>query len=70
MSASSAIFTDSSYQWSEIRETTADFVLPDITNGQLVKLSNYKGKQPILAFTRIFTEKQYCPYAFLTLKPQ
>jgi len=34
MSASSAIFTDSSYQWSEIRETTADFVLPDITNGQ------------------------------------
>jgi peroxiredoxin len=50
-------------------ETTADFVLPDITNGQLVKLSNYKGKQPlILAFTRIFTEKQYCPLCFPHIK--
>lgn len=50
-------------------ETTPDFALPDITNGQLVKLSNYKGKQPvILAFTRIFTEKQYCPLCFPHIK--
>jgi peroxiredoxin len=44
---------------------TPDFELPDITNGHLVKLSNYRGKQPIiLAFTRIFTEKQYCPLCY------
>ena len=48
---------------------TPDFQLPDITNGTLVKLSNYKGKQPVLlAFTRIFTEKQYCPFCFPHIK--
>lgn len=48
---------------------TPDFQLPDITNGTLVKLSNYQGKQPvILAFTRIFTEKQYCPLCFPHIK--
>lgn len=42
---------------------TPDFELPDITNGRLVKLSDYQDKQPvIIAFTRIFTEKQYCPF--------
>ena len=46
-------------------EPTPDFALPDITNGCLVRLSDYKRKQPvILAFTRIFTEKQYCPLCF------
>jgi peroxiredoxin len=50
-------------------ETTPDFQLPDITNGQLVRLANYRGKQPvILAFTRIFTEKQYCPLCFPHIK--
>jgi peroxiredoxin len=50
-------------------ETTPEFALPDITNGQLVKLSNYRGKQPvILAFTRIFTEKQYCPLCYPHIK--
>ncbi|MBR8833620.1 MAG: redoxin domain-containing protein [Stigonema ocellatum SAG 48.90 = DSM 106950] len=49
--------------------TTPDFQLPDITNGTLVKLSNYKGKQRVLlAFTRIFTEKQYCPLCFPHIK--
>ncbi len=48
---------------------TPDFQLPDITNGTVVKLSNYKGKQPVLlAFTRIFTEKQYCPFCFPHIK--
>ncbi|QLE58482.1 peroxiredoxin [Nostoc sp. TCL26-01] len=48
---------------------TPDFQLPDITNGALVKLSNYRGKQPVLlAFTRIFTEKQYCPFCFPHIK--
>lgn len=41
---------------------TPDFELPDITNSGKVKLSDYRGKQPVIvAFTRIFTEKQYCP---------
>jgi peroxiredoxin len=48
---------------------TPDFQLPDITNGTLVKLSDYKGKQPVLlALTRIFTEKQYCPFCFPHIK--
>ncbi|MCF4967885.1 peroxiredoxin family protein [Nostoc sp. CMAA1605] len=48
---------------------TPDFQLPDITNGKLVKLSDYRGKKPILlAFTRIFTEKQYCPFCFPHIK--
>ncbi|URD52097.1 peroxiredoxin [Chroococcidiopsis sp. CCNUC1] len=48
---------------------TPDFRLPDITNGREVKLSEYRGKQPvILAFTRIFTEKQYCPFCFPHIK--
>ena len=45
--------------------TTPNFELPDITFGQSVKLSNYRGQQPVvLAFTRIFTEKQYCPLCY------
>lgn len=53
----------------KLRETTPSFTLPDITNSQLVKLANFKGKQPvILAFTRIFTEKQYCPFCFPHIK--
>ncbi|NEP86298.1 MAG: redoxin domain-containing protein [Okeania sp. SIO2C2] len=44
---------------------TPDFELPDITNGKLVRLSDYWGLKPvILALTRIFTEKQYCPFCF------
>ncbi len=45
--------------------TTPDFELPDITHNRQVKLSKYRGKQPVLlAFTRIFTEKQYCPLCY------
>jgi len=48
---------------------TPNFKLPDITNGQQVKLSDYQRRQPvILAFTRIFTEKQYCPFCFPHIK--
>lgn len=44
---------------------TPDFELPDIKNGTLVRLSNYWGITPVLlAFTRIFTAKQYCPFCF------
>ncbi|KAF3890299.1 MULTISPECIES: peroxiredoxin family protein [Nostocales] len=46
-----------------------DFQLPDIKNGAEVRISNYRTKQPvILAFTRIFTEKHYCPFCFPHIK--
>ncbi|MGK7941472.1 MAG: peroxiredoxin family protein [Crocosphaera sp.] len=42
-----------------------NFILPDITNNRTVKLSDYFHQKPIiLAFTRIFTEKQYCPFCY------
>jgi peroxiredoxin len=48
---------------------TPDFQLPDITNGTVLKLSNYRNKQPVLlAFTRIFTDKQYCPFCYPHIK--
>ncbi|HAX75906.1 MAG TPA: alkyl hydroperoxide reductase [Cyanobacteria bacterium UBA11372] len=49
----------------KLGQRTPDFELPDITGGRSVKLSNYRGRQPVvLAFTRIFTEKQYCPLCY------
>jgi peroxiredoxin len=53
----------------KLGQTTADFELPDITNNRKVRLSDYRRKQPILlAFTRIFTEKQYCPFCYPHIK--
>lgn len=46
-----------------------NFELPDITHNRTVKLSDYRGEQPVvLAFTRIFTEKQYCPFCYPHIK--
>ncbi|UBF28894.1 redoxin domain-containing protein [Kovacikia minuta CCNUW1] len=46
-----------------------NFELPDVTSGRRIKLTDYKGRKPvILAFTRIFTEKQYCPFCFPHIK--
>lgn len=43
-------------------QTTPDFQLTDITNNKTIELANYRGDRPvILAFTRIFTQKHYCP---------
>jgi peroxiredoxin len=47
---------------------TPDFVLPDMTNGGTVQLSALRGRAVVLAFTRIFTEKQYCPFCFPHIK--
>ncbi|WP_204106526.1 MULTISPECIES: redoxin domain-containing protein [Spirulina sp. CCY15215] len=42
-----------------------DFLLPDITNQSTVRLSDYRGKKTIIvAFTRIFTDRQYCPLCY------
>ncbi len=53
----------------KIGQQGIDFELLDITRNQQVRLSNYWGKSPVvLAFTRIFTEKQYCPLCFPHIK--
>lgn len=52
-----------------IAAMTPEFELPDIRNDRTVKLSDYRNDRPvILAFTRIFTEKQYCPFCFPHIK--
>lgn len=46
-----------------------DFELVNISSGDRVKLSSYRGKQPVIIdFTRIFTEKQYCPLCYPHIK--
>ena len=53
----------------QLGNLTPEFQLPDITNNTVVRLSAYKGKQPVLlAFTRIFTENQYCPLCYPHIK--
>ena len=53
----------------QLGNLTPEFQLPDITNNTVVRLSAYKSKQPVLlAFTRIFTEKQYCPFCYPHIK--
>lgn len=45
------------------------FELPNVQTGQLVKLTDYTGVRPvILAFTRIFTERHYCPLCYPHIK--
>jgi peroxiredoxin len=42
-----------------------DFLIADVTNNREIRLSEYRGKQPVLLyFTRIFTEHQYCPLCY------
>ncbi len=42
-----------------------DFSLPIVGKSDNIQLSDYQRKQPVvLAFTRIFTEKLFCPYCY------
>lgn len=48
---------------------TPNVELPDVTNGRAVTLTDFRRRRPVvLAFTRIFTEKQYCPFCFPHIK--
>ncbi|AFZ35059.1 alkyl hydroperoxide reductase/ Thiol specific antioxidant/ Mal allergen [Stanieria cyanosphaera PCC 7437] len=48
-----------------VGSTAPDFSLPRIGSEDNVKLSDYQSKQPVvLAFTRIFTEKLFCPFCY------
>lgn len=52
----------------KVGQRASDFELSD-TRNQPVRLSSYWGVSPVvLAFTRIFTEKQYCPLCFPHIK--
>ncbi|MEM9273721.1 MAG: peroxiredoxin family protein [Cyanobacteria bacterium P01_F01_bin.143] len=53
------------FQVPAVGSIAPDFSLPIIGDDNKVKLSDYQGKQPVvLAFTRIFTEKLFCPYCY------
>ena len=47
----------------QLGQPLPNFSLSDSQGGQH-QLSQYKGKPVVLAFTRIFTEKQYCPFCY------
>jgi peroxiredoxin len=48
----------------QVGEVAPDFRLPRV-QGESVKLSDYFGQKPVLlAFTRIFTEKLFCPFCY------
>jgi peroxiredoxin len=48
----------------EVGEVAPDFALPRVGGGE-VRLSDYRGDRPVvLAFTRIFTEKLFCPFCY------
>jgi peroxiredoxin len=49
----------------ELGTVAPEIQIQDIKNNRQIKLSDYRGVQPvILYFTRIFTEKQYCPLCY------
>jgi peroxiredoxin len=48
----------------QVGELAPDFTLPRV-EGTAVKLSDFFGQLPVLlAFTRIFTEKLFCPFCY------
>lgn len=47
----------------KIGDLAPDFELPD-SEGQLRRLSEFRGKPLLLVFTRIFTDKIFCPICY------
>ncbi|WP_218082146.1 peroxiredoxin-like family protein [Anthocerotibacter panamensis] len=48
----------------KLGEYPPDFELPQVGGGT-VRLSDFRGRQPVIvAFTRIFTEKLFCPFCY------
>lgn len=49
----------------QVGQTLPDFKLPVVGQRSPVRLSQYHQKSVVvIAFTRIFTEKQYCPFCY------
>jgi len=47
----------------QLGQSVPDIVLP-VMDGSTCQLSGLRSKPVVLAFTRIFTEKQYCPFCY------
>lgn len=47
----------------QLGQSVPNIALQDADN-QPHRLTDYRGKPVVLAFTRIFTEKQYCPFCY------
>jgi peroxiredoxin len=53
----------------QLGSITPEIQIYDVRNNKQVKLSDYRGIQPVvLYFTRIFTEQQYCPFCYPHIK--
>jgi peroxiredoxin len=53
----------------ELGSIAPEIQIQDVRNNRKVKLSDYRGVSPvILYFTRIFTERQYCPFCYPHIK--
>jgi peroxiredoxin len=49
----------------ELGSIAPEIQIDDIRNDRQIKLSDYRGVQPVvLYFTRIFTDRQYCPFCY------
>ncbi len=49
----------------KLGQRAPDFSLPGVGQGDPIRLAHYWGDRPVvLAFTRIFTERHYCPLCF------
>ncbi|MEM0980064.1 MAG: redoxin domain-containing protein [Cyanobacteria bacterium P01_H01_bin.58] len=49
----------------QLGERTPDFTLTEVSTRQPYRLSQHWGERPVvIAFTRIFTERHYCPICF------
>ena len=53
------------FQVPKVGTIAPDFSLPQVGSNEKVQLSGYWHKQPVvLAFTRIFTERLFCPFCY------
>lgn len=48
----------------QLGEALPAFTLTDVNDDSPHSLVQYRGQPVVLAFTRIFTEKQYCPFCY------
>jgi peroxiredoxin len=53
----------------ELGSIAPEIQIYDVRNDRQIKLSDYRGVQPVvLYFTRIFTDRQYCPFCYPQIK--
>jgi peroxiredoxin len=53
----------------ELGSIAPEIQIYDVRNDRQIKLSDYRGVRPVvLYFTRIFTDRQYCPFCYPHIK--